>query len=107
MNEQMSRRTRFEERVRVERMFLSPVNRVFGTVAPLAGMTGDAIESWENRALATGTERNVQQISKLLREASRRAELLADNSRDVFERDQNVGPDGLNEICLMLESELA
>ena len=101
------RRTRFQERVRVEREFLAPVNRRFGTSAPLAGMTGDAIDSWERRATLGESSANVCKIAKLLREAAMRAELLADNSRDVFEVDRKIGPDGLAEIARMLEVALS
>lgn len=100
------RRTRFQERVRLEREFLAPVNRRFGADAPLAGMTGDAIDSWERRAIRLNSAADVRRIARLLREVALRAELLADNSRDVFEANRKVGPDGLAEIAKMLKEEL-
>ena len=101
-----TRRTRFEERVRIERDFLVPVNRRFGTRAPLAGMTGAAIDSWQGRAAEVADGADVPRIAGLLREAAVRAELLADNSRDVFEAARRTGPDGLATIKAMLDKEL-
>jgi hypothetical protein len=101
-----TRRTRFEERVRLEREFLAPVNRVFGSRAPLAGMTGDAIASWERRAGSLGSSVDVVLAAALLREAAKRAEILADNSRDVFEAGRKTGPDGLTAIRRLLEDAL-
>lgn len=101
-----TRRTRFEERVRIERDFLVPVNRCFGLDAPLAGMTAVAIDSWQRRASEVGGNIDIHRAADLLREAAARAELLADNSRDVFEADCREGPDGLAVIQLMLEKVL-
>lgn len=101
-----TRRTRFEERVRIERDFLVPVNQRFGVRAPLAGMTGAAIESWQFRAASVQNGVNVGLVAALLREAAVRAELLADNSRDVFVAAERIGPDSLSGIRAMLEVEL-
>ncbi|GGD55059.1 hypothetical protein GRI62_03715 [Erythrobacter arachoides] len=100
------RRTRFEERVRVERNFLEPVNRVFGRAAPLAGMTAMAIDSWENRASSVFSETPIAGIAALLRQASKRAELLADNSRDVFEKDTGISGGGIETLSSMLSDLL-
>src|SRR4051812_2613910 len=97
------RRTRFEERVRIERQFLVPVNRRYGEGAPLAGLTGAAIDSWERRAGELGDPIGVAKVAGLLREAARRAELLSDNSRDVFEAGRRVGPDGLSAISRLID----
>jgi hypothetical protein len=102
-----TRRTRFEERVRLEREFLAPVNRIFGTKAPLAGMTADAIASWERRAGIVNSGADVARVAALLREAATRAEILADNSRDVFEGGRRTGPDGLAAIRRLLENALS
>lgn len=83
-----TRRTRFESRIKIEREFLSVVNAVFGQGCPLSGMTGDAINHWEKRASADAQGRSVEGIAALLREASARAELMADDSKDVFEPDR-------------------
>ncbi len=101
-----TRRTRFEERVRVERDFLVPVNRRFGGVAPLAGMTAGAIASWRSRASDHDLGVDVERITALLLEAAVRAELLADNSRDVFESGRHIAPDGLEEIKKTLDAIL-
>ena len=102
-----TRRTRFEERVRLEREFLAPVNRLFGSTAPLAGMTADAIASWERRAASLGSTVDVARAATLLREAATRAEILADNSRDVFEADRRTAPAGLAAVRRLLEDVLA
>lgn len=101
-----TRRTRFEERVRVEREFLVPVNQRFGTHAPLAGMTASAIESWRVRASDLDIDVDVGRIATLLSEAAARAELLADNSRDVFEVERHIAPDGLGDLTILLRNAL-
>lgn len=100
------RRTRFQERVRVERDFLAPINQAFGKTAQLTGMTKAAIASWQERASAATTKAAVQGVARILLEASRRAELLADNSRDVFVSDRLERPDGLDVLKTMLLAEL-
>jgi hypothetical protein len=100
------RRTRFEERVRIERSFLVPVNRRFGSAAPLAGMTQNAIESWELRASEVFVDVDIGRLAALLREAAQRAELLADNSREVFAADRRVEPDALDTLSKMLTEAL-
>jgi len=69
-------------------------------------MTEAAIFSWEKRAAELVGEIDVPRVAELLREAARRAELLADNSRDVFTADRRVGPDGLATLRRMLEEAL-
>jgi len=101
-----TRRTRFEERVRVEREFLVPVNQRFGTHAPLAGMTASAIESWRVRASELNIDVDVERVATLLSEAAARAELLADNSRDVFEAERHISPDGLSDLRILLSDVL-
>lgn len=92
--------------MRVERDFLVPVNRRFGAVAPLAGMTAGVIESWRNRAANKDLGVDVERVAALLLEAAARAELLADNSREVFEAERHVAPDGLGEIKRTLDALL-
>lgn len=101
-----TRRTRFEERVRLERLFLSPVNSVFGDSAPLAGMTEMAISNWLGRASGVSRHLNCHSIASILLEASRRAELLADNSREVFSKSERSQPDGLAQLHQLLVREL-
>jgi hypothetical protein len=101
-----TRRTRFERRVGLEREFLTPVNVIFGQVAPLAGMTRDAILSWRSRAEEARPDLDVTSIAGILLEASARAELLADNSRDVFEPDRRPHPDSLAELRRLLDLAL-
>lgn len=98
-----TRRTRFEARVSLERDFLSRINAVFGQAEPLAGMTLDAIESWRQRAKAASPSVDIDRISRLLLAASSRAELLADNSKEVFEPDHRPPPDSLNELRIALD----
>jgi hypothetical protein len=106
MMDASTRRTRFEERVRIEREFLVPLNSLFGSFAPLAGMTNAAITSWEVRASAAPNNVNVVRLAAPLREAAARAELLTDNSRDVFAPAGRTGPDSLAALRAMLDNEL-
>ena len=102
-----SRRTRFETRIILERDFLTRVNAKFGRYAPLAGMTRDAIQSWATRAGAKAERALIADIARLLIEVSTRAELMADNSKDVFEREQRPQPDSLQELRDLLDETLA
>lgn len=101
-----TRRTRFEARVSLERDFLTRVNSVFGENQPLAGMTTDAIESWRQRAKARWPVADIDRIARLLLEASSRADLLADNSKEVFEPEHRPPPDSLNELRTLLDRAL-
>jgi hypothetical protein len=107
MLDNSNRRTRFETRVSIEREFLTPINAVFGSSAPLAGMTRDAIESWRRRADGVQPQATVNEVAQVLLEASARAELLADNSKDVFEPDRRPRPDSLVELRTLLDEILA
>jgi hypothetical protein len=106
MMEASSRRTRFQERVRIERDFLAPVNATCGSFAPLAGMTEAAIISWEERCAHSLPDLDAKQIAKVLREAALRAELLADRSKDVFAGEKATRPDGLEVLRVRLEGLL-
>lgn len=105
--EASSRRTRFQERVRIERDFLAPVNAFCGTRAPLAGMTEAAIFSWQERCAQSLPSLDAKQITKILREAALRAELLADRSKDVFAGEKATRPNGLEVLRVQLEGLLA
>lgn len=98
-----TRRTRFETRVTLERDFLTRVNNAFGGSEPLAGMTMDAIESWQKRAKAAWPAVNIDRLARILVEASFRADLLADNSKDVFEPEHRPPPDALDELRILLD----
>lgn len=100
------RRTRFEARVSLERDFLTRINTIFGDRRPLAGMTAAAIESWRKRATVELSTVDIDQIANLLLEASRRAELLADNSKEVFEPVHRAAPDSLDELRILLDRAL-
>ena len=103
-----TRRTRFETRIGLEREFLTRVNVVFGQTEPLAGMTRGAIDSWCSRAQQRGLGNGgIQQVARILIEVSMRADLLADNSKDVFEPDQRPAPSSLSELCVLLDRALA
>jgi hypothetical protein len=93
--------------VSLEREFLTPVNAVLGSSAPLAGMTRDAIEAWRRLAVLAQSTEKVSAVAQLLLEASARAELLADNSKDVFEPDHRPRPDSLTELRALLDQILA
>lgn len=94
------RNTRFHARISLEREFLTPVNAAFGAKATLAGMTEKAITSWRERAAGQFDPRTIFDVAEILMEASRRAEFLADDSRDVFEpsRKEVSGADILRKL---------
>ena len=92
--------------MRVERDFLVPINQRFGGLAPLAGMTSSAIESWRARASNANLDVDVERVATLLLEAAARAELLADNSRDVFAAGRNIGPDGMIALKELIKEAL-
>jgi hypothetical protein len=69
-------------------------------------MTRDAIDSWANRATTRFSGADIRGIAQILIEASTRAELLADNSKDVFEADHRPKPDSLNELRELLDIAL-
>jgi hypothetical protein len=100
------RRTRFEGRVDLERNFLTRVNAIFGHSLPLAGMTESAIQSWARRASVNLPLADIERIKKILIEASTRAELLADNSRDVFEPERRPRLESLKHLEGVLEEAL-
>jgi hypothetical protein len=91
----------------LEREFLSPVNKAVGGKVPLAGMTAAAIESWRDRAIAVLSIDVSETVAQLLSEASARAQLLADNSRDVFEPESRGSRDSLDELRIRLERTLS
>jgi hypothetical protein len=99
--------TRFESRVSVEREFLGPVNAVFGGCAPLTGITRAAIESWCSRAQAARPQAGIMEVARILLEASARAELLADSSKEVFEPRRRPRLGSLAGLRRLLEASLA
>jgi hypothetical protein len=80
---------------------------VFGSVEPLAGMTKDAIKSWQERVGATGESVISDKIAEILFEASFRAHLLADNSKDVFEPEHRPKPESISRLRSLLAETLA
>ena len=94
--------TRFQARTEMERAFLTPVNATYGEHAPLAGMTHAAIDAWCERASAAYPDRRVVAVAGVLREVATRAELLADDSRDVFDGMELTPPGTVEELRAML-----
>jgi hypothetical protein len=70
-------------------------------------MTRDAIDSWTARAEAKVAGDDVREVARILVEASTRADLLADNSKDVFEADHRPRPDSIKELRDLLDKALA
>lgn len=64
----------------------------------MAGMTRAAIESWRERAAAAFAVDRVNKIAALLIEASTRAELLVDDSREVFEESVRPNVSSIDDI---------
>jgi len=102
-----TRRTRFENRVELEREFLTLINQKFGSSAPLAGMTGDAIDAWEARAQEAIGGDAARSIHDLLIEISIRAELFADHSREVFDRGGHAAAGSLDDLHVLLTNALS
>lgn len=82
------------------------MNEEFGDRAPLAGMTEDAIESWALRATTLFPHNTISGIKKMLIEAAIRSDILADNSRDVFVREEIMNVSSLDELSNILRSAL-
>lgn len=89
--------TRFGARIALERRFLTPVNLKVGEYAPLAGMTSDAIKSWKTRATVHFGSECVAAVAEILTEVARRAMLLVDDSREVFDLAIRT-PTGIDEL---------
>lgn len=68
-------------------------------------MTADAIDQWRRRASAISNGDKVQNVARLLFEASSRADLMADDSKDVFEPDRRE-LNSLAEVHDLLVGEL-
>lgn len=100
------RTTRFQARIALERRFLTPVNAAFGAQAPLAGMTAQAIESWRERAGSLFDCEIVGEISEVLIAAARRARLLVDDSREVFDPALRA-PSGMDDLVDLLKRRIA
>ena len=100
------RTTRFAARIALERRFLTPVNKVFGDKAPLAGMTSDAIGSWQERAGEHYEQTQVTAIAAILTETARRSMIRVDDSREVFDPALRK-PSGIDELLSLLEHRLA
>ena len=84
-NKEKGRRTRFQARIATEREILGILNSSdLCRSLPLAGMTAHAIADWESRAQDELDQSIVAQITQQLYEIGRKTELLADDSRDVF-----------------------
>lgn len=98
--------TRFHARTNLERELITPINAKYGARAALAGMTRGAIESWRLRASAEFPRENVEEVASLLIEASTRAEILTDDSRDVFEESSDRTKNSMDEIVSQLMNAL-
>ncbi|RWN11441.1 MAG: hypothetical protein EOR94_27465 [Mesorhizobium sp.] len=83
---EIGRSKRFKARLAVERSILDIVNSSdLSQAVPLAGLTIAAIGDWRFRAGRNLPDRLVSDIEALLISISRESGLLADNSRAVFD----------------------
>lgn len=98
-----TRRTRFEYRIEIERKFLTPINEKFGAMSALAGMTSGAIDTWRTNAEKHWPKAAVASVANVLLQASARAELLADNSKEVFEAEHRPKPASMDELRDILD----
>lgn len=94
--------SRFEMRVSVEREVLSAVNGKLGESAPLFGMTRAAMEQWHQKAAKSIGPGKAEEVYRILLEISRRAELLSDQSRDVFS-EERIAPNDDKMLALLNE----
>lgn len=99
-----TRRERFRKKIELERAFLSVINQKFGEKLPLTGMTESAIFSWKKQAIDFFPDKNIEEITKIVTEASARFDLLADNSHDVFESKERPKIDSLNDLLDILRN---
>lgn len=90
---------RFLARINFERSIISAVNSsAVCKRVPLAGLSAGAIADWRRRA-ATELPRSIAlEAGELLEDASRRAGLMADNSRIVIDPDFVSDPAGLEAV---------
>jgi hypothetical protein len=79
------RNARFVERVRSERAALGFVNVGFGDAPPLSALSDPAIATWAHNAARIYPMHEVREVLPILGELSRRLDVQADNSREVFE----------------------
>lgn len=105
MTDHSERRTRFRARLDIERKFLASVNGAFGTDKPLMSMTEAAIDQWVSQHRGSGGD--VLGVASILREAGTRAAILADDSREVFERDGSPKLGTIDRLHRMLEAHLS
>lgn len=103
-NKAQGRRTRFQARISTEREILSIVNSsdLCGDI-PLAGMTTYAIADWERHAREKLKQGSAAKIVDILLEIGRRTELLSDDSRDVFDTNEIVQQDDIDQAKITLQ----
>lgn len=104
MTHQAERRTRFRARLDTERLFLGTINKKFSVSVPLMGMTRQAIVSWHKTVNIVVPCSQVNSIVSLLLEAGKRADILADDSREVFEPDGTEKIGSLGDLHLMISA---
>ncbi|MBU9341714.1 hypothetical protein FOC27_10330 [Burkholderia multivorans] len=103
----MSTKRRFRDRVEVEREVLSLVNRSAFAPTELCGLTVNAIETWAREAGNTGSSPQVvAELAGTLRELAERCRLNADQSRDVFDREDLVSRGTIDACIAKLERQL-
>src|SRR3546814_2057601 len=90
------RRSRFQARIQSEREILTIVNSSPACRGiPLAGMTSEAIATWEAKARRCLVDGVAAKAVNTLLEIGRRTDLLADNSKDVFTFSDVIATDDL------------
>ena len=105
---QDQKRSRFERRVALERSFLRVINQRFqDPCVPLSGMTSKAISAWSTANVTLIEAEDRQFAVAVLEEASRRAELLADNSKQTFEPDHGIDQSTIDALLSRLASHFS
>ncbi len=83
------RHRRFEQRIRTEREVLSLINQRFASAPPLHGLTLSGIDYWKSQLVAHNLfDGTAEEVSRQLEAMSRSLRMEADNSREVFSREE-------------------
>lgn len=85
MSDNLKKRTnRFSQRVDIERQVISMINRSYGEITPLTGLTKKSYDSWAYKICGHVSEIKIQKINKVVSEIIYRVQLNCDASKDVF-----------------------
>jgi hypothetical protein len=93
-------KSRFINRVKIERKVLRLINDGCG-MPSLNGLTGNAIASWQSVNSKANDE-----IAEILRHLSKKAQIEADASRDVFDAKELAELSSIDDYLSLLKGRL-